>query len=135
MTLFGFSDSLYLTIRHFWQVPGVCVLGGDCNEVLASVYSTVAGVPLAVLGMIYYLFILLLFFYFLKSRQQVVLKTLIGLITAGILLYFYLIYLQIFIIKAICFYCILSAVASVVIGLCVFIMLKSDNLEKIFPKA
>ena len=62
--LLALIDSLYLSIEHFY--PGVlaCPNTGiiDCATVLTSGYSSVFGVPLAFLGLIWSAVLLFIFF-------------------------------------------------------------------------
>ncbi len=53
----GIIDSIYLTIVHFSPGLLVCQTSGviNCQDVLTSVYSAVFGIPIAVLGLIWFL--------------------------------------------------------------------------------
>lgn len=77
-----------------------------------SVYSEIFGVPISVLGMLFYgsLFLLSLFTYLTNSKKWLVWASQATL--AGFLTSLMLIYLQIYVIQQICFYCMISALTS-----------------------
>ena len=52
----GVAISIYLTTVHYARVPLVCTSSGvvNCERVLSSSYSTVAGVPVSVGGIIWF---------------------------------------------------------------------------------
>lgn len=115
----GIIDSAFLTYEHYARVIVGCPKSAfiDCGKVTTSVYSEIFGVPLAVLGLIFYLV-----FYFLhllnRSRKEISIEFLIFLISSGAFIFsMYFVYLQIFKIGAICIYCMLSAVTSTTIFL------------------
>lgn len=108
IALGGLADAIYLTIHHYtFEIPP-CVEGFDCTAVLTSPYATIGGIPLAVFGAIAYftafsLAILTAFGNRLMWRifgAQVILMTLFTV---------WLVYLQAFVIKAFCQFCLISA--------------------------
>lgn len=111
----GFSDSTYLFIEHLRGVLPSCYLISGCDRVLLSPYAEIFGVPVALLGVLYYGIIVagsLLFFDIGKSS---ILKYLSLFSIAGIIASGYFVFLQLFVIKSICLYCVLSAVSSTVL--------------------
>ena len=86
---------------------------GECEEVNASPYLYLLGVPLAVVGVIAYLLILALNLVGLRWRGKrsgqitlvVFLFSLFGVAFSA-----YLTYLELFVLKAICSWCVLSAI-------------------------
>lgn len=102
----GLLVSIYLSWVHFVGVPPVCVGGsGGCETVQSSRYATVSGVPVAVLGIAGYA--ALLTSAVLRGEVGVYLGFLISLV--GTLFSAYLTYLEIFVIHAICQWCVASA--------------------------
>ena len=128
----GIIDSAYLTYEHFAVDTTVtCGFGifNECGRVLQSVYSVVYGIPLASFGFLYYstLFIALVILTFKESK---LIKVLLILLTpAGALISFYLIYLQFFILNALCLYCMLSAVISLSLFALVQIKYPKERVE------
>jgi uncharacterized membrane protein len=111
----GLLISVYLTWVHFAQVAPVCVGGsGGCETVQSSRYATVLGVPVAVLGIIGYAG--LLFSAVLRGELGVYLGFLFALV--GTLFSAYLTYLEVFVIHAICQWCVASAAIMVAALIC-----------------
>ena len=54
----GLAISIYLTWVHYADVAPVCTGIGDCEKVQTSDYAELAGIPVAVLGIVGYLAIL-----------------------------------------------------------------------------
>jgi uncharacterized membrane protein len=111
----GFLISAYLTWGHFARVAPVCVGGtGGCETVQSSRYATILGVPVAVLGLVGYSG--LLFAAMLRTEGGVYLGFLIALV--GTLFSFYLTYLEVFVIHALCQWCLVSAALMVAALIC-----------------
>jgi len=108
LSLFGLADALYLTIEHVTGQSVRCTIISGCSEVLSSPYAVVAGIPLAVIGAATYftvfsLAILALFGYRIAGTL------LTPLVIAMFCVSLWLIYLQAFVIREFCQYCLLSA--------------------------
>ncbi|MBP9676943.1 MAG: vitamin K epoxide reductase family protein [Anaerolineaceae bacterium] len=116
--LIGFLDSLYLTYIKVFNAPIYCTPGlGDCDVVNASRYSILFGIPLAVYGMIGFGLVFLITLLdkehtFIAEYQNLML---FGISFAGFLFSLYLTYLEAFVIRAFCQWCVLSAIAMTVI--------------------
>lgn len=114
----GLIDAIYLIIVKFANNKALCIQGiGDCWSVNTSRYSTIAGIPLSVIGTIGYLVILLI--HLNLNRFEVTRKyglyALFGLTLGGFIFSIYLTYLEIAVIKAICPFCVVSAIAMTVL--------------------
>jgi uncharacterized membrane protein len=115
VALLGFSDAAYLTVEHYRGVVPPCTLTSDCDLVLTSSYAVIAGIPVALLGTIYYLAILVGLFAYLDTKKTAIIKwTLLGTIF-GLLASFGLIYVQVFVLYSYCMYCIGSAIVSTIL--------------------
>ena len=111
----GLLISAYLTWVHFARVAPVCVGGsGGCETVQSSRYATVLGVPVSVLGLVGYT--CLLFSAVLRGEVGVYLGFLIALV--GTLFSVYLTYLEVFVIHAVCQWCVASAAIMVAALIC-----------------
>ena len=108
----GFLDSTYLTIEHYHGVIPVCTIVVGCQQVLQSSYASFGLVPLSLLGMIYYFIVILGALLFLDLRKIRLLHLLAAFSLLGILASGYFLFLQIFVIKALCIYCLGSALTS-----------------------
>src|SRR3981081_3700651 len=56
----GLGLASYLTYVHYSGIKPACSLGGSCEKVQTSAYSHLAGVPVALMGLIGYVTILAL---------------------------------------------------------------------------
>jgi len=111
----GLLISAYLTWTHFMGVAPVCISGsGGCETVQSSRYATIFGVPVAALGVVAYAG--LLFSATLKGEGGIYLGLLISLV--GTLFSAYLTYLEVFMIHALCQWCLASAALMVAALLC-----------------
>ncbi len=107
LSVIGLGVAIYLTYVHYSGIQPVCTAGGSCIKVQTSVWSRLAGVPVALIGLIGYIAILasLLF----PEREETRLATL-GLTLVGFGFSAYLTYRELFSIHAICEWCASSAV-------------------------
>lgn len=110
--LVGFLDTVYLTARHFLGIEINCNLIQGCEQVLNSSYSAVGPVPLALIGAIHYLAIIAATVFYLDTGSRRALQLALALAGVGLLVTGVLLYLQIFVIGALCFYCLISAASS-----------------------
>ncbi|QQG42290.1 MAG: vitamin K epoxide reductase family protein [Candidatus Giovannonibacteria bacterium] len=108
----GFTDAVYLTATHYAGANVACGALEGCDKVLASAYSVFAGLPVALLGAIYYLLLIAFLLCYLATKQKRFLFVAAGLTPVGFLVSVWFLYLQIFVIKALCFYCLISAATS-----------------------
>jgi len=111
--LVGLADSLYLTWIKLSHNEALCIKGvGDCWSVNISPYASWNGIPIAIFGAAAYLAFLIVIIYEEKNTwfRKINDYLLFALTLAGILYSSYLTYLEIAVIKAICPYCVLSAI-------------------------
>jgi len=116
--LVGVLDSIYLTLLKFSNNKSLCIQGvGDCWSVNTSIYSEIWGIPIALLGLFAYAAILLLLWAEQRSRliHQYADFILFGVTLIGVIYSAYLTYLEIAVIKAICPFCVVSAVAMLIL--------------------
>ena len=124
----GFLDSSYLTAEHYLSAPVPCGLfGGNCEKVLNSQYSMIFGIPTALLGAFYYLVFFIASVFFIQEKKPIFLKYLSIYSCAGLATSIWLVTLQFFIIKAICQYCMLSALTSTVLFITGMVYLIKDR--------
>jgi uncharacterized membrane protein len=97
----------YLTYVHYAELDPVCVGGGGgCERVQASEYSELAGIPVAVIGLVGYVAVAIASFG--RSERALLAASVLALTGAGFSLY--LTYLELFVIDAICQWCVVSLV-------------------------
>ncbi|MDO8601600.1 MAG: vitamin K epoxide reductase family protein [bacterium] len=109
----GFFDSTYLTMKRLFGGVVPCLTGG-CELVATSEYAVILGIPVALLGAIYYLSQLILIIAYFESKSTVPLRLAAQLTIIGLLASLYFVSLQLFVIHAICDKCMLSAISSTV---------------------
>jgi uncharacterized membrane protein len=105
----GLGISLYLTVVHISQdrVLLLCSSSGlvNCEQVLTSSQSVVGPFPVAVLGVVWFIVLLVLLLrgdgVSPRRRAAVQLAWAVG----GIAVVFYLIYVELFLVGAICLWC------------------------------
>jgi uncharacterized membrane protein len=112
LSLIGFLDAAYLAILHYRGMFLDCGPLMDCDVVMTSPFAVIGGIPLALLGALYYLAILLLTVAYYDRKQTFILRIIANLTILGFLTSLVLLYLQAVVIRALCFYCILSALSA-----------------------
>lgn len=121
VAIIGLLDSAYLSWVKLTNSEAACLPGlGDCSTVNLSRYSEIMGVPIAILGAGAYFVILiaLLFEPRRSSTKEYVRFFVFGLSLIGTLYSAYLTYLEVVVIRAICPYCVISAIAmTILLGL------------------
>ena len=115
LAFLGLIDAGYITVKYYSGGEVSCPITGGCSDVLTSAYSQIMGFPVSAYGFIFYLTVLLLAFLYLDSRKRWIEAAMLLLGLAGFLFTLWFVYLQIFVIEAICFYCMVSAILSTTI--------------------
>ena len=126
ISLIGFLDAVWLTVKYYIGSIDCSVIAG-CQDVLNSSYSAVFNIPVAILGAIFYLFILTSALAYIDSKYKYSLKILSIIPTLGFLFSLWLVYLQFFVINAICIYCMLSATTSTLLFILSLVLIKKKT--------
>lgn len=122
----GLLDSIYLAYVKIAKAPIYCTPGlGDCDVVNASRWSELFGIPLGIYGIAGFGIILILLTVGLRNKWifEHVDLVLFGISLAGFLFSVYLTGIEIFILKTVCQWCLLSAIAMSVIFITTIIRL------------
>ncbi len=108
----GLLDSTYLLIYKLTNNPTMCLGAGGCHNVNFSPYAEIGGIPVSVFGMAAYIVIagILLLEPRLKIAQENGSLAVFGISLAGVAFTAYLTWLEIYVIHAICPFCVASAV-------------------------
>jgi uncharacterized membrane protein len=122
----GLGVASYLTYVHYSGIPPLCTAGGSCLEVQTSIYSKLAGVPVALIGLIGYVLILASL---LAPVSETTRLATMGLTVGGFGFSAYLTSRELFSIHAICEWCASSAVIMTVLaGLAIWRFLRGEAL-------
>lgn len=100
-SLVGLGIAIYLTSVHYAHVAPICTTGG-CEKVQRSSYAELAGIPVALLGLVGY--VLLLAAVAVRGTAAALAGALVAL--AGTAFSGYLLWAQIERIHAICIWCV-----------------------------
>lgn len=120
----GFLDSLYLSISYVRRIAPNCAILDGCDVVTASHYSTVGPAPLAFIGLFYYLVLLFMSLAYFTSGNEKLMKLDFYLTSLGFLASLYFVYLQVFVIEALCLYCMFSALTSTLLFIFAIMILR-----------
>lgn len=108
----GFADAAYLTAKHYLGGPIPCSVFSGCEKVTTSRYAVLLGIPLSLWGGGYYLAVLLGTVAYFDLRRDRILTAVAAFTAIGFVASAYFVYLQIWVIEAICPFCMLSAATS-----------------------
>jgi uncharacterized membrane protein len=114
LSLLGLADALYLTVEHVTGQSVKCTIISGCSEVLSSPYAVVAGIPLAALGAAAY-FTVFSLATLAAFGYRAAGTLLTPVIAAMFFVSIWLIYLQAFVIREFCQYCLFSAAITTVL--------------------
>ncbi len=122
LSLAGFFIAAYLYLYKIGKIGVIACGTGGCETVQLSEYSRFMGIDVALIGVIGYAVMLGLALLALQPRFSAPpprwpSRLLVWLSAGSVLFALYLTYLELFVIKAICRYCVVSAVIVTVIFL------------------
>src|ERR1039457_2627326 len=112
LTVIGLGVAGYLTYVHYSGTQPVCTAGGSCEKVQTSVYYELAGVPVALMGLIGYVVILASL---PAPENETTRFATVAFTVVGFGFSAYLTYRELFSIHAICEWCVSSAVIVTVL--------------------
>ncbi len=135
LSFIGFIIAGYLTYLYYNNAEAnFCITGSSCDIVRLSGYSAIAGIPVSLIGIIGYFALLVIAFSKIPDRIKWLVLYFMSL--PGLVFSIYLTCVEIFVLKAICSFCILSAI--VMTAIFVLVLLKRPieprvNVLKIVP--
>jgi len=114
LSFLGVADALYLTVSYFTNTEVLCSLLEGCDVVLSGPYATFFGVPVSLIGVLYYIFLFFGGLFILSSLKTHLHKYILLVPLFGFVATLYFVYLQLFVIGEICLYCMISAFITTV---------------------
>lgn len=120
LSLVGLGDSIYLTVQHITGESLRCTITSGCSEVLGSQYAQVGPVPLAAIGAAAY-FTVFSFAVLAAFGYRLAIPMLKIVIALMFLTTLWLLYLQAFVIRHFCQYCLLSAAVTIALTAVAFL--------------
>lgn len=115
VSLIGLADAIYLTVEHLTGNSVRCTVTSGCSEVLGSAYASIGGVPLAGLGAVAYFIVfgLATLAAFGHRWPRSLLAAIVAMMLAMTL---WLLFVQAFVLRAFCQYCLLSAAVTLTLS-------------------
>jgi len=108
LALLGLGVSVYLAVEHATNATTLaCPETGtvNCMKVTTSSYATVMGIPVAYLGVAYYIVVAIVVLARLGRPSRLLRAAQLVLAPAGLLFVFYLLWAEVFRLHAICLWC------------------------------
>jgi uncharacterized membrane protein len=127
----GVLDATYLLVYKLTNNNAMCIGSGGCHDVNFSSYSEIGGIPVSVFGIVAFLIIagILLLEPRLKFAQENGSLAIFGISLTGVAFTAYLTWLEIYVIHAICPFCVASAVIiSLIFILAIIRLIKQPAL-------
>lgn len=122
LSFLGLFDSAYLVWKHYSKEPLLCPINSSgCSKVTESKWSNIFGVRNDALGFIYYMIVLIGAISIYAGYELKVYLLAISII--AFLFSLFLIYVQKYVIKEYCFYCLISSLINLLIFF-VLVMIK-----------
>ena len=133
LALAGMAVSAYLTYTHYADQPVACGGYGGCDTVQTSEYATLAGVPVALLGVLFCAGLLGLALWWLSRlpmAEEWAPMAAFAMTFMGVAFAAYLTYVELFVLEAVCIWCVTYAsiiFASWLVCLTEFLVSATDN--------
>ena len=136
LSFLGLMDASYLAAKHYTGTIPPCAIVKGCEAVTTSQYAVInlpiidIGISVALLGAIYYLIVLIISIAIIETKSDWLKKFLSKFSILGLLASIWFISLQLFVIKALCLYCLVSAFSSTAIFITAIFLRKDAGLAK-----
>ncbi|TVR15033.1 MAG: vitamin K epoxide reductase family protein [Balneolaceae bacterium] len=115
--MLGWVASIILTAIHFWVIP-IIPSGAELRGpmlVITSSWAYVGPVPLAAIGAVYYIVMIAMGSVWLTTKNELIERILLPVTAFGFVASMGFVYLQFFVIGAICPFCMVSAAATTIL--------------------
>lgn len=131
VAVIGLALSVYLTIEHFTSSTTLACPEGqtvNCTKVTTSEWSSILGVPVAPLGLVYFVAMTLLVTPAAWARRKLDPVRIVGAV-AGTLMVLWLVFVELFRVNAICLWC--TGVHLCTVALLGLILWRTANREPV----
>lgn len=130
VALVGVADTIYLTANRYFGAETKCLLTEGCDVVLNSKYSEFIGIPLAVWGLVFYagFFILINMVDIYDKRFLVGIFIVFGIV--GFVSSLIFLSIQLFVLRALCFYCLMSFISSTILFILAIMFSRRSKLQE-----
>ena len=108
MSVLGIFVAGYLTWSHFSGQPVYCGGSSSCELVNSSRFAFIGSIPVSLIGLAGYVIILALSLIPHKEDRQWPMLLIFGGALIGVMLQWYLFYIEVFVLRAICYWCVTS---------------------------
>ena len=118
VALAGVFVALYLTLYKLGYIGTLACAVGSCETVQTSKWATFLGFPVAAWGVAYYIAVLAISLAGLTpalAERRSVSQLLVAMTGVGLLFSLWLTYLELFVINAICQWCVISAILATIL--------------------
>ena len=118
LSLAGIFVALYLLLYKLGMIGNLSCSVGSCETVNSSKWATFLGLPVAGWGVAWYVAMFVLAIVSTGSRfadSPLVSLVLLGVAASGLIFSLYLTYLELFVINAICQWCVVSTIIVTII--------------------
>jgi len=122
-SILGISETVYLIKKRILSEKPVCPVNEDCTKVLSSKYNKLFLIPNDVLGLIFYIVCSLIAAFLVIIVQPLSLWYILlsVLVLVGSIISMYFTYLQFNVIRAWCFWCLMSACTIWLMGVTILL--------------
>jgi uncharacterized membrane protein len=125
----GFVISLYLTLAHYRGYVSPCYVVHGCEAVQTSKYSVILGVPLALLGTLFFALMFYLGIGLLTGPRLLLVRAYKVLAFLGALAIIPLFLLQAIVLDAFCTYCVATEVVMLLLWVVSFLLASPEQTE------
>lgn len=115
LALAGFLISFYLTLTHYRNAIPPCYVTTGCESVVTSRYAVIAGIPLSLIGTIFFAVMFYLGIALITGPRKRITRAYELLAFLGILAAVLLFLLQAVVLKAYCIYCLGTEVIALLL--------------------
>ena len=116
LALLGIADAFYVAQATYTGRPLWCPIIDGCNTVANSPYARILGVPLSYFGLVFYLGMLgLAAMLVARPLSRVLCVSVVLYAVTGVCSSIYFMYVQLSFIQAVCIYCIISGITTVLL--------------------